>query len=61
MTCVINLVKLWLCVDSRHTWDHLVDALIKIMKYLKGLHNGWMGPQMSPSMHSRTLIAQHGS
>jgi hypothetical protein len=55
MTYVINLVKAWLQVDIKHTWDHLVDASIKTMNYLKGPHNGCMGPQISPWMHSRNL------
>jgi hypothetical protein len=48
MTCIINLAKVRLHVDSKHTWDHFVDASIRTMKYLKGPHNGCMGPQMSP-------------
>jgi hypothetical protein len=55
MTCVINLAKAWLRVDSKHTWDHLVDASIKTMKYLKRPHNGWMRSQISHWIRSRNL------
>jgi hypothetical protein len=55
MTCVINLAKVWLHVESKYTWAHLVDASIKTMKYLKGPHNGCIGPQISPWIRSRNL------
>jgi hypothetical protein len=42
-------------VESKHTWDHLVDASIKTMKYLKWLLNGCMGSQISPWMCLRNL------
>jgi hypothetical protein len=48
ITCVINLVKAWLCVNSRHTCDHRVNASIKIMKYLNSHDNGCIGQQISP-------------
>jgi hypothetical protein len=31
-------------VDNKHTRDHLVDASIKTMKYLKGPDVGSIGP-----------------
>jgi hypothetical protein len=42
-------------VDSKHMWDHIVDASTRTMKYLKCPHNGCMGPQMSPWINSRNL------
>jgi hypothetical protein len=47
MTCVINLANASFRVDRRHTCDHLVDASIKIIKYLNGPNNGFIGPQIS--------------
>jgi hypothetical protein len=55
MTCVINLAKAWLRVDSRHTCDYRVDASIRIMKYLNGLDNSCIGPQIYPLILSRNL------
>jgi hypothetical protein len=48
MTCVINLAKIWLCDNKRHTCDHRVDASINTMKYMNGPHNGCIRPQISP-------------
>ena len=42
-------------VDNRQTWDHLVDASIKTIKYLNGPEGGWIGPHMSPWILSRNL------
>jgi hypothetical protein len=55
MTYVINLANAWFCVDKRHTFDHLVDASIKTIKYLNGHDNGFIGPKISPWIHSRNL------
>jgi hypothetical protein len=55
MTCVINLAKAWFRVDRRHTCDHLVDASMKTIKYMNGSDNGFIGPQISPRIHSRNL------
>jgi hypothetical protein len=55
MTCVINFAKACFHVDKRRTWDHLVDASIRAMKYLNGPDKGWMGPQMSPWIRSRNF------
>jgi hypothetical protein len=55
MTCAINFAKAWFHVDKRHTWDHLVDASIRTMKYLNGPNKVWMGPQMPPWMLSRNF------
>jgi hypothetical protein len=44
----MNLAKAWFLVDNKHTWGHLVDALISTMKYLNGPVDGCIGPQISP-------------
>ena len=49
------MVKAWLHVDKRDTWDHLVDASINTMKYLNGPDNGWIEPQISPWILLRNL------
>jgi len=40
-----NLANDKLRVDNKHTYDHLVDASTKTIKYVNGPHGGWMGPQ----------------
>jgi hypothetical protein len=55
MTCTIILTKAWFCVDNKHTCDHLVDALIKTIKYLNGPLVGCIGPHMSPCILSRNF------
>ena len=42
----MNLAKAWFFVDSRHTYDNLVDTSISIMKHLNGPLNGLIGPQI---------------
>ena len=38
--CVINLVNATFRVESKQTCDHLFDASINTIKYLKGLYDG---------------------
>ena len=40
MIWAINFAKAWFLVDKRYTWDHLVEASIKTMKYLNGPDRG---------------------
>ena len=39
---VRNLAKA--LVDNKQTWDHLVDASTRTMKYLNSLQVSWIGP-----------------
>jgi hypothetical protein len=39
-----NLANVRLRVDNKHTYDHIVDASIKTIKYLNGPYGGWIGP-----------------
>jgi len=39
-----NLVNATLQVNNKHTCDHFIEASIKTITYLNGLHGGWMGP-----------------
>jgi hypothetical protein len=55
ITWPIILAKAWSCIASRHTRDHHIDASINSMKYLNVLDNGWIGPQLSPWIHSRNF------
>ena len=46
-----NLLKAtW--VESKKTWDHLVETSIKTIKY-GGLQDGWIRPQISHCILSR--------
>jgi hypothetical protein len=54
--CAINLANATFQLKSKQTCDHLLDALINTIKYLKGLHGGWIGPHISP----RILLRKDG-
>jgi hypothetical protein len=61
MTCAINLAKAWLCVDSRHTCDHRIDASINTMKYLNDPHNGCIGSKCHLGSFQGILVAPYVS
>ena len=43
-----NFANTWLLVDNKQICDHLVDASIKIMKYINDPYGKCIGPQISP-------------
>ena len=45
--CVINLANAIFRLESKQTCDHLLDASINTIKYLKGLHGGWISSHIS--------------
>jgi len=51
-----NFENVWLQVDSKQIYDHLVDALIKTMKYLNDQHGRCIGPQISPCIRYENEI-----
>ena len=53
--CVNNLEHAIYLVDIIETWDLLVDALIKTIKYLNSPHDGHVGPHISFCILSKTL------
>ena len=48
-----SLVNATFLVESKQACDHLVDALIKTIKYLNGPHDGCIGPQISSLILSK--------
>jgi len=53
---LITLQMLDCKLINKQICDHLVDALIKIMIYLNDPHDGYIGPQISPCIHSKNEI-----
>ena len=44
----MSLVNATFLIESKQACDHLVDALIKTIKYLNGLHDECISPKISP-------------
>jgi hypothetical protein len=51
--CAINLANATFWSESKQTYDHLLYTSINTIKYLKGLHGGWIGPHVSHWILSR--------
>jgi hypothetical protein len=49
----VNLANATFHLKSKQTHDHLLDASINTIKYLKILHDEWIDPHISPWILSR--------
>ena len=45
--CVIKWANAIFYLESKQTRDYLLNASINTIKYLKGLHVGWISPHIS--------------
>ena len=53
-----DITNVWLRVDNKETCDHLLDASIKIMKYLNDSHGECISPQISSYIHSKNEMSR---